>query len=245
MILESSPPPEKRLTLTDSFRFLCHKDLECFNSCCRRKHLPLTPYDVLRLKTGLKIHSDDFIAQYTVYTLDPHSGFPVISIRMAKDPELACPFLRSAGCGVYADRPMACRLFPLGVAMGEKQDGINPDIFFFKLDISGCLGVNEERILSIEKWRDDQDLIPYMNMNKRMLDIVFHPARDRSTSLNNAQLQKIIVAAYNLDMFREFIFKTNFFESYEIDNDTRSKVGNDDVLLLELGFAYLKKTLFL
>jgi Fe-S-cluster containining protein len=196
------------------------------------------------LKTGLKIHSDDFIAQYTVYTLDPHSGFPVISIRMAKDPELACPFVRSAGCSVYADRPMACRLFPLGVAMGEKQDG-NSDIFFFELDISGCLGVNEERILSIEKWRDDQGLIPYMDMNKRMLDIVFHPARDRSASLSNAQLQKIIVAAYNLDVFREFIFKTNFFELYEIDNDTRSKVGNDDALLLELGFAYLKKTLFL
>jgi len=245
MILETLPPPEKRLALTDSFRFLCHKGLACFNSCCHGKHLPLTPYDVLRLKTGCKIYSDEFLAQYTVYTLDPNSGFPVISLRMANDAELSCPFTRSTGCSVYAYRPMACRLFPLGIAMGEKHDGTNPEVFFFKLDIPDCLGADEERILSVAKWLDDQELIPFLDINKRMLDILFHPARDRSKVLNDAQLQKIIVAVYNLDVFREFVFKTHFFELYEVDNDTRSKVGHDDTLLLAMGFAYLKKALFL
>ena len=79
MLLESVPPPEKRLQLFDSFAFSCHKNLACFNTCCRKKHLPLTPIDVLRLKGSLNLHSDSFLDKYTAYQLDQESGFPIIS----------------------------------------------------------------------------------------------------------------------------------------------------------------------
>ncbi|MBW2118939.1 MAG: YkgJ family cysteine cluster protein [Deltaproteobacteria bacterium] len=114
MFLESAPSPEKCLDLKDTFAFSCHKDLACFNACCRNKYLPLIPYDILRLKKARNLHSDEFLTRYTVYRLDHDSGFPIISLKMGDAPEKACPFVTPEGCSVYNDRPMACRLFPLG-----------------------------------------------------------------------------------------------------------------------------------
>jgi len=76
-----------------------------------------------------------------------------------------------------------------------------------------------------------------------MLDLLFHPARERERPLGESQLQKIIVAYHNVDMFREFILRTRFLESYHIDEKTRSAIEKDDTEFLTLGFAYLRTTL--
>ncbi len=244
MLCQSAPTPEKRLQLADTFTFLCHKDLPCFNTCCRNKHLPLTPYDVLRLKNGLNITSDDFLTQYTVYSLDPDSGFPVLSLNMGGEPDKSCPFVSSSGCRVYNDRPTACRLYPLGRASGRSSEQADWEGFFFMLDTPRCLGTMEQKEWKIREWQDDQGTLPYIKMNDGMLDIVFHPKKNREKPLDERQLQKIMVACYNLDVFREFVFNTGFLELYEVDEETRSKIKNDDTALLNLGLAYLRKTLF-
>ncbi|MBW1703330.1 MAG: YkgJ family cysteine cluster protein [Deltaproteobacteria bacterium] len=220
-------------------------DLACFNTCCRNKHLPLTPYDILRLKTALKIHSDEFLSQYTVYSLDQDSGFPIISLGMGDAPQKACPFVTPEGCRVYNDRPMACRLFPLGRSSGISRGSMTKEEFYYLLDIPGCLGIDEKQIWSVEAWQDNQGLLPYMEINDRMLELVLHARRDRTKPLDESQLQKVMVACYNLDVFREFVFKTGFLELYEIDEKTRSKINDDDTALLNLGFAYLGRALFL
>lgn len=244
MLPESVPPPGKRLQLSDSFAFSCHKDLACFNTCCREKHLPLTPFDVLRLKGALNMHSDDFLARYMAYQLDQDSGFPIISIKMGDDVEARCPFVTPEGCRVYHDRPTACRLYPLGRAAG--RGGIQGawEEFFFIMDTPGCLGTKEKKIWTVEEWLGNQGLLPYIKMNDSMLNIMFHQKRDRKKPLDERQLQKVMVTCYNLDVFREFVFKTRFLEVYEIDEKTRSNVENDEVALLHLGLSYLRKTLF-
>ncbi len=244
MLLESAPSPEKRLQLDDTFAFLCHKELSCFNTCCRNKHLPLTPYDVLRLKNGLKIYSDDFLSQYTVYSLDHDSGFPVISLKMKDDPEKPCPFVSEEGCIVYENRPTACRLYPLGRSSGKRDRQAEWEGFFFMLDAPHCLGKKENKEWKIRDWQDDQGTLSYIKRNDRMLDIVFHPGRDRKKPLDERQVQKVMVSCYNLDVFREFVFKTTFLEVFEVDEETRSKIKEDDEALLNLGLAYLRKTLF-
>ncbi len=244
MLLESVPPPEKRLQLSDSFSFSCHKDLACFNTCCRKKYLPLTPFDVLRLKSALNLSSDEFLARHTGYRLDQDSGFPIISLNMRNDSEALCPFVTSEGCGIYSDRPTACRLYPLGRAAGRSGVLEEWEGFFFMLDTPGCLGTEENKIWTMEKWQDTQGLLPYIKMNDRMLDIVFHQKRDRKRPLDERQLQKVMVACYNLDVFREFVFKTRFLGVYEIDEKTALKIKDDETALLNLGLAYLRKTLF-
>ena len=244
MFLESAPSPEKCLDLKDTFAFSCHKDLACFNTCCRNKHLPLTPYDILRLKNALNLHSDEFLSRYTVYRLDQDSGFPIISLGMDNAAQNACPFVSPEGCRVYNDRPTACRLFPLGRSSGISRGGRKKEEFYYLLDIPGCLGFYEKRVWSVKEWRDNQGLLPYTEINDRMLEFVFHDKRDRTKPLDEHQLQKVMVACYNLDLFREFVFKTGFLDLYEIDKETIRKIKEDDTSLLELGFAYLGRALF-
>ena len=163
---------------------------------------------------------------------------------MGDDAEARCPFVTPKGCRVYHDRPTACRLYPLGRAAGRSGTQEEWEGFFFIMDTPGCLGTKEKKIWAVEEWQDNQGLLPYIKMNDGMLDIVFHQKRDRKKPLDERQLQKVMVTCYNLDVFREFVFKTRFLEVYEIDEKTRSKVKNDEIALLHLGLSYLRKTLF-
>lgn len=244
MTLDSLPPTHKRLHLADNFQFSCHKGLSCFGTCCRNRDLTLTPYDVLRLKNTLKLHSDEFLNRYTVYRIDSASGFPIVSLQMRQDAEKLCPLVTSEGCSVYSDRPTACRLFPLARASGILQDSAEHDEFFFFLEAPYCLGKNEDRSQKIKEWLSEQGMDFYRKVNDKMLGLLFHPDRKRGTALSDIQLQKIMVACYNLDVFREFVFKTKFLESYVIDERTCSLVEKDDFELLMLGFSYLRTSLF-
>jgi Fe-S-cluster containining protein len=189
MFLESPPPHEKRLQPTDTFHFSCHRELSCFNTCCRNKHLPLTPYDILRIKRNLAIHSDDFLARYVVYRPDPESGFPILSIKM-RHKEAICPFVTEKGCAIYPDRPTACRLYPLGRSSGIDSAEGKPKEFYALLHITQCHGLREEKAWSVAQWVNDQGLLPYIHMNDKMLEILFHPRRNPSTPINGSPTAK-------------------------------------------------------
>jgi Fe-S-cluster containining protein len=244
MILLDIPPDSERLGLSDSFRFACHSGLSCFNRCCRKKHLPLTPYDVLRLRRATGLHSDEFLTRYTLYALDPGSGFPVISIKLDEAREGRCPFVTDAGCKVYEDRPTACRLYPLARASAPGKGRRGFKELFFLLDTPSCLGRNEDVPRVVENWILDQGLGPYLKMNDPVVPLVFHPSRDRNRPLDERQLQKIMVSCYNLDLFREFVFTTSFFKRYPLDRAWRERVKKDDTALLSLAYAYLDRALY-
>ena len=54
-----SPPfassPVKPIMLAENakLQFRCHRNVKCWNACCSNIDIPLTPYDVLRLKKRL------------------------------------------------------------------------------------------------------------------------------------------------------------------------------------------------
>jgi len=244
MFLDSEPAVESRLKGADTFSFQCRPDLACFNSCCRGKHLPLSPYDVLRLKRALRLHSDEFLSRYAVYRMDPASGFPIVSLKMSENREQICPFVTGEGCSVYPDRPTVCRLFPLGRS-SRRADGVSlPDAVFYVLDAPGCLGIKEEKLWHVKEWEANQGLGPFLDMDDKMLGIFFHPRRKPGRVLTDRQLQMIFVAAYNLDVFREFVFKSDFLKRYPTDLQTRKRIQRDDESLLQLGLDYLEKSLF-
>ena len=244
MLFDSVPPDQRKYTLEDTFTFSCHNELSCFNACCRNKHLPLSPYDVLRLKRALRLDSDTFLVEYAVYSLDSRSGFPVISLKMREDAEKTCPFVCDEGCRVYNDRPTACRLFPLGRASKAGGQGERRDQFFFLQDIPGCLGKGETKEWSVEQWLKDQGVLPYMAINDKMLDLLFHPKREVGKPLDDRQLQKLIVACYNLDEFRTFVAETKLLDASRVDAETRSRIEKEETALLMFGLAYLTATLF-
>ncbi|OAD22428.1 FAD-dependent pyridine nucleotide-disulfide oxidoreductase [Candidatus Thiomargarita nelsonii] len=117
-----SPLQTVKLSLDDTIQFRCHKDIACFNECCKRIDITLTPYDILRLKKRLGLTSNEFLAQYTLpYEMDGH-GMPGVKIKTADD-NPACPFLSEEGCSVYEDRPTVCRYYALGLMSMQKFYG--------------------------------------------------------------------------------------------------------------------------
>ena len=178
-----------------------------------------------------------------VYRPDPESGFPILSIKMTGE-NAVCPFVTPDGCAIYNDRPTACRLFPLGRFSGIDPKEKDPKEFYSLLQIPQCRGLREEKNWTIAQWVENQGLLPYIRMNDKMLAILFHPKRNPSTSLTESQQQKVMVALYNPDIFREFVFETPFLKQFEIDDETAHRVKTDDIALLTLGFAFLKKALY-
>ncbi|MCF8062342.1 MAG: YkgJ family cysteine cluster protein [Deltaproteobacteria bacterium] len=243
MFTRHLPVSEAGLGPGDTFSFSCHSGLACFNSCCRNKQLPLTPYDVLRLKQGLGLSSDAFLAAYTLYWTDSETGFPSICLRMEEAPDRACPFVSPGGCRVYDDRPTACRLYPLGRAAGG-QAGAPGRAFAFLMSTPGCLGRGEEQVWTVEDWMESQGLGPYVRMNDRMLEVVSQPRRRAGKPLDEGGVQKVIVACYNLDVFRRFVFETAFADVAGLDEAARERLASDDTALLELGMAYLRRVLY-
>ncbi|MDX2029187.1 MAG: YkgJ family cysteine cluster protein [Blastocatellia bacterium] len=83
------------------FGYACHR---C-GKCCHHQRITLAPYELLRLARGLGLSTGEFIERHTV------AG----GTRLRFDgPAGACSLLKENGCSAHADRPLACRLYPLG-----------------------------------------------------------------------------------------------------------------------------------
>ena len=88
----------------ETFCFDCNPDVPCFNRCCAELTLPLTPYDVLRLRHNLGLGSEEFLATFTTLRSFPDTGFPLPMLRM-RDVTLTQGFvLAGAANGVAAHK---------------------------------------------------------------------------------------------------------------------------------------------
>ena len=171
------------------FKFLCHKDLPCFNECCKNLTLPLTPYDVFRLRQSLGLSSSEFLQRYTTWHVGYATGLPVVVL---KSDSGKCPFVSNEGCRVYPNRPSACRLYPLvRVKVGDEE-------YYYLLKEEFCLGFNETKEWSVEEWIDDQGARIYNEMNDIFAELI---AAARGKSLSLEDIKKIYTACFDIDRF--------------------------------------------
>ena len=97
-----SPVQPRELTRESSFQFRCHKNIACFNACCKSIDITLTPYDILHLKRALEMRSKEFVARYTIpFEMDAH-GMPRLKM-LTKPASGECAFLGDKGCTVYTE----------------------------------------------------------------------------------------------------------------------------------------------
>ena len=52
------------------------------------------------------------------------------------------------------------------------------------------------------------------------------------------------MASYNLDRFREFVFKSKFFELFDVETDIKERLASDDIALMKYAFGWLKFSMF-
>ena len=70
------------------FEFNCHPSVSCFTQCCQNITIVLTPYDVLRLKKGLGISSDEFLEKYALIIPKKKRLIPLVILEMKKEESL-------------------------------------------------------------------------------------------------------------------------------------------------------------
>ncbi|MHC4598546.1 MAG: YkgJ family cysteine cluster protein [Planctomycetota bacterium] len=255
----NAPPPEDprqplqerivadspRLGPEDTFRFACHPGLSCFNRCCSDVNIFLSPYDVLRMKKRLGMTSTDFLEKYTLLPVHKEMKTPVVLLRMNEDEAKTCTFLTEKGCSIYSDRPWPCRMYPLGLAaQKDTPDGWRGERFYFLLEEEGCQGYGEKKEWTVRGWLEDQSIDEYDLWGEQFKELTLHEYFAKGGVLSPEKMHMLFLACYDLDKFREFVFRSTLLQRFEIDEDFLEGMRTDDEELLRFGFHWLRFSLF-
>ena len=240
-----TPVQPVQLGPDDMFKFNCHKGIACFNKCCQNIDIMLAPYDVLRLKKRLGLKSRDFLDNFTRdFAMDGH-GMPGLKLA-TKDESPACVFLRPEGCGVYDDRPSACRYYALGLLSMRKKDSPTDEDSYFVVKEDHCLGHQEPKTQTVRDFRKDQGLEDYDAINREWRQIVLKKRSSGPTvgKPSERSMELFFLASYDIDGFREFISTPGFTDLFELDPAEKQALLEDDEALLRFAFRFLKQALF-
>ena len=197
----------------------------------------LTPYDVLRMKKRLHVTAGEFIERYTLPHEDENRVLPLIRLKMREDGGHRCPFVGPEGCAIYEDRPGACRLYPFGRGASVGLSGKEEE-FYFIVSESHCLGFQEEREWTVDEWIEDQGVRLYNEMNRPWMEVVAN-RNARISGLTDQKLAMFHMASYNLDRFREFVFRTKFLKVFALTPEEGEKAAADEVELMKLAMRWL------
>jgi len=226
-------------------QFRCHKEIACFNACCKSIDISLTPYDILRLKTRLGMSSGDFLREYTVpYELEK-DGLAGVKFKSI-DNGTACRFMTEAGCSVYEDRPTACRYYPVALLSMRRQDEFVDRSSYALVKESHCLGHNEAREITINQYRAEQGLDEYDDLARgwRQLILKKKSSGPAIGKPSKRSLQLYFMTCYDVDRFRAFVESESFTQTFVLPEDERGKLLSSDVELMQFGFRFLRQVLF-
>ncbi len=231
-----------RLGLDDRFTFTCNPQLSCFGHCCHDVTIVLTPYDVLRMKRSLDIDSSEFLDQYTLRLQNAEQKFPIVILKMQEESK-ACQFLSEKGCGIYQNRPWACRMYPLGLAE-PKSPTPHDTPFHFVIQEDICQGHTEGVSLSVREWIECQGIQEYEMMAGGFKELTLHDFWNGGKPLTPQQSDMFYMACYDLDRFRRFVFETRFLTLFEVDEARVEALRTDDQELLEFAMQWLRFSIF-
>jgi uncharacterized protein len=237
MKLKDQAGSEDRLmTWDDEFNFRCHPEVDCFNLCCRDVTIFLSPLDVVSLRKALGVSSTEFLDKYTVTVVSEATGTPAIVLRMLGDTEKKCPFVKDSGCTVYESRPYSCRMYPL-----DTENGVEYNI---SVDPERCRGLREPDSLTVEQWRKSQGIHAFDELDHQLKDVMRAEEVWEDKIADPRMQDMIIMALYDVDRFREFVFKSSFLKKFDIDQDILDKIAEDDEAMLLFSAQWLRFALF-
>ena len=240
----------KPITPEGIFSFACHPGVSCFNKCCHEIDVILTPVDILKMKTALNIRSDEFLKKYTTLQTLKDTGIPLVKLLMRENSNGACIFLDgSKGCSIYQNRPQVCRSYPLGLGTLDPRheklqtEGQSPEARFM-IQEDMCKGHLEPKTWTLKKWMEDQGTIAMEKGNKPWMEIVAKLKAMKINDKQNHEISLFIMASYDLDTFRQFVFESSFLERFEVDINTIKSIYSEQESLLKFGMEWLLFALF-
>jgi uncharacterized protein len=245
---EASPTQETilrdypRLGLDDKLHFRCDRGLDCFTHCCRDVSIVLTPYDVLRMKKALRMDSTEFLEKYTLIFHTEKQKLPIILLKMNEE-DKRCPLVTEEGCSVYAHRPWACRMYPLGLAE-PKNPNPNEHGFYFVIREDLCHGHGKGTPCSLRDYIAGQGLEAFEMMGASFRQVMLNEFWQKNEPLSDEKAQMYVTAAYDLDRFRRFVFETRFLDLFDVEDARVEAIRTDDEELLDFAMQWLRFSLF-
>jgi hypothetical protein len=241
----TSPVTPTTLEGTAALQFQCRKGIACWNACCSNIDISLTPYDIVRLKQHLELSSSEFLNRYTVPYEMEKDGIAGVKLRPV-DGGTACRFMTDAGCGVYADRPTACRYYPVALLSMRKQDESIDRQYYAIVREDHCLGHQEPRTQTIDEYRAEQGLPEYDDLAHGWRQLILKKKSSGPTvgKPSKRSLELFFMTCYDIDRFRSFVASDSFSGIYDLPADELHAMLLDDVTLLQFGFRFLRQVLF-
>ncbi len=239
-----SPVEPVRLEAGDKLRFRCHRSVSCWNKCCSKANVTLTPYDIIRLKQSTGLSTTDLLAKHSVpFELDA-AGMPGLKLRT--EDSGACLFMSEEGCSVYENRPTACRYYPSGLLSMRAVDKNTDERHFLLIREDHCKGHDEDQVQTVQAYREDQGVIEYDDYNREWYVIVLRkrssgPAIGKPSEMS---LQLFFMASYDMDRFRRFVTSDSFRKTYNLSDKFYQVVETDDIALMQFGFKLLRQVLY-
>jgi len=235
---------KRRLTEQDEFPFSCHPKISCFNNCCADINIVLTPLDVLGLARRIGVTTTEFLQKYCLHPITKDLNLPMVMLGMEDDEAKKCRFVGEQGCTVYEDRPWACRMYPVGMALPPARAGVEPEPIFFLFEDDFCKGRFEDRRWTVAQWREDQGLPEREAIEAGFQELVSHPWFIGGRKLDTRRIEMFHMACYDIDRFRRFVFDSTFLERFEPEPELVEKIRTDDHELLRFAFRWLKYAMF-
>jgi hypothetical protein len=216
----------------------------CFNDCCGDLHQSITPYDLLRIKSGLGISSSEVLARYASHHVGPQTGLPVVRLKPKKGATMRCPFVQEKGCLVYADRPSSCRSYPLARIMSRNRiSGVFSEKFLL-IQEPHCKGFDTTDSQNVDQWITAQGLSIYNEMNDHLLELISHKNQIMPGPLDDRSRRLFLMACYDLDRFRAEIFENGLLNPMDFGHNLMESARIDDTSLLKIGFRWVRLSLF-
>lgn len=244
-LFPGSPVVPQTFDGSKEIRFQCRKGIACWNACCSNIDISLTPYDILRLKNHFEMGSGEFLQKYTVpYEMEQNSIAGVKLRPVANG--TACQFMTAEGCSVYADRPTACRYYPVALLSMRKQDEYTDRDSYALVKEEHCLGHNEPREITINAYRKEQGVEEYDELARGWRQLILKKKSSGPSvgKPSKRSLELFFMACYDLDRFRAFVASEGFCELYDLPAEEMQKILSEDTELMLFGFRFLKQVLY-
>ncbi len=140
------------MTRDTPFSYACGR---C-SRCCYHKGISLNPYEVLRLARHQALTTTEFIERFT----------DSAGTQLRQRADGACVFLGEGGCGVHEDRPLVCRIYPLGRRISPEDEETFSEIEPHP-QTAGKYGTQG----TVGGYLDSQGAGPYMRAADRYLNL--------------------------------------------------------------------------
>ena len=106
------------------------------------------------------------------------------------------------------------------------------------------LGLKEGNKQKISDWMEEQGIALYDEMNEHFSSLTIQ-LQTQELDIDNPKIQQMtFMALYNIDRFKDFVFKSTFLDRLEVEPKRIEEIKNNDEQLLIFAYDWIKFGLF-